>query len=454
MLYSFLKSLFRISLRVFFRNLQVKGGEHIPDKGPVLLVANHPSTFMDPIVIAANTKRRVYFLAKAEVFRSSFSKWLLPKFNMIPVHRAQDDPSQMGKNEETFSKCYDHFKNGGCILIFPEGISLWERKLKKIKTGAARITLGAEAANDFKLDVKIVSIGLNYSDAHRFQSDVLVNIDEPIRVKELEQEYKKDAFKAAHILTDEIRARLEKQVVAIEDAEVDALVKNIEIIYKSQLLKDLGYSAKIKEHDFVVTKAISERVHYFYEQEPERVEQMKKDIDDYFTALDRLDLSDRILKKFPGTGSMFFNSVFSFLYMVIGLPFFMFGFINNYLPYKLPYWITRKITKDAQYFGAITMVVGTFTFIIFYILQLWLVQHYFHRTWLTLLYLAVLPMSGFFAFFYWKRFTNIRGRWMIFSMFYRKTSLITSIISMRQHIIAELEKNRQEYIEKFGPLKV
>ena len=279
MLYRTLKIILRITLRAFFRNKQVKGLENIPSKGPLLLVANHPSTFMDPIVIAASIKRKIYFLGKAELFRSSFAKWLLPKFNIIPVYRAQDDPSKLNKNRETFSKCFEHLKDGGVILIFPEGISLTERKIKKIKTGAARIALGAEAANDFKLNVKIITFGLNYSDPHSFHSDLLINIDEPINVMDYKEKYAEDNFKAAHELTDEIRLRIEKQVVAIEDAKIDKLVKNIETIYKSQLIKDLGYSIKIKEHDFIVTRAISEQVHYFFEKQPDRVSKIKNEID-------------------------------------------------------------------------------------------------------------------------------------------------------------------------------
>ncbi len=448
MLYGFLKILLRTTLLVFFRNKQVKGVENIPAEGPLLLVANHPSTFMDPIVIAASIKREVFFLGKAEIFKSSLAKWFLPKFNIIPVYRAQDDPTQLHKNKETFSKCFEHLKKGGVILIFPEGISLTERKLKKIKTGAARIALGAEAANDFKLDVKIISFGLNYADPHRFQSDLLINIDEGINVIDYKEKYNEDTFKAAHELTDEIRLRLERQVVAIEDAEVDKLVKNIEIIYKSQLISDLGYSVKIKEHDFLVTRAISEQVHYFFEKEPKRVNKIKIDIDTYFTDLEKLELNDRMLKKFSRNGSIILNSIFSVLYLILGLPFFLFGFSNNYLPFKIPNWVSRKITKSAEFHGAITMVVGIFTFIIFYSIQLWLVQHYLHNLWITLCYLIALPLSGFFAFFYWKRFTNLRGRWMIFSLFYKRTNLITSLISMRQQIIDELEKGRKEYSEK------
>ncbi|MEO8148631.1 MAG: lysophospholipid acyltransferase family protein [Bacteroidia bacterium] len=446
MIYAFLKYLFRISLRVFFRNMQVKGVEHIPANGPLLFVSNHPNTILDPLTIACSIDRRVFFLAKAELFKSPFAKWLLPKFNMIPVYRAQDNPALMKNNDQTFTRCFDHLKHNNSILIFPEGISLTDRKLKKIKTGAARIALGAEALNDFKTGINIVCIGLNYSDHHSFQSDLFINIDEPILVKDYEKDYKQDAFEAVNILTDEIRHRLEKQIIAIEDAEIDRFVKNIEIIYKSQLLKDLGYSPKVKEQDFLVTKAINEQVQYFFNNQPDRVVRIKNNIDDYFKNLDRMELSDRVLKKFPGKGSLTADTLLGLFYMVIGFPVFVFGFANNFIPYKLPGTIARKIVPR-EFLGSVSMLLGTLTFLLFYGFQLWLVQHYFHNVLLTLCYLIALPLSGYFAFFYWKRFTNIRGRWIIFSLFYRKTALITSIINMRQNIIDELEKGRKEFAE-------
>ena len=444
MIYTFLKFLMRISLRAFFRNLQVKGLENLPHDGPLLIVSNHPNTIMDPIVIACSINREVFFLAKAEVFKSPVAKWLLPKFNMIPVYRHQDDPALVKNNDQTFAKCYEHLKKNNSILIFPEGVSLTDRKLKKIKTGTARIGLGAEAANDFKLGVKIVSIGLNYSDHHRFQSDLFINIDEPIVVANYRDEYLLDEFKTVNKLTDEIRLRLENQIVAIEDAEVDHLVKNIETIYKSQLFKDLGYSPKIKEHDFLVTKAINEQVQYFINHQPERVIKIKNNIETYFKSLDRIELSDRVLKKFPGKGSLTVTTLLSAFYMIIGLPIFVYGFATNFIPFKLSALITRKIVSR-DYYGSVAMLLGTLLFGLFYGCLLWMVQHYFQNVLLTVCCLLSLPLCGFFAFFYWKRFTNFRGRWIIFSLFYRKTALITSIINMRQNIIDELEKGRKEY---------
>lgn len=437
----------RISLRFFFRNVQVKGIENIPENSPLLIVSNHPNTVLDPILIACFIKRKVFFLAAAKYFKLAVAKWMLPKFNMIPVYRTQDDPDQLKNNDAIFSKCFEHLKNNGAILIFPEGVSLTNRQLKKIKTGTARIALGAETNNDFTLDLKIVSIGLNYSDPHQFRSDVFINIDEPILVRDYKDSYLQDEFATVNKLTDKLRERLENQIVAIEDSEIDQLVKNIETIYKSQLLKDLGYTPKIKEHDFIVTKAINEEVHFYYQHQPQRVALFKQEIDEYFGMLNRLELSDRVLKNFSGNGSIFFDAIKSILYMLIGLPVFVFGFLNNIVPYKLPGIVVKKLGASSDFDGALYLIIGTFSFLIFYGFQIALLQHFYSNVLLTVCYALALPATGFFAYFFWKRYNNLRGRWMMFSLFYRKTALITSVLNRRQHIIDELEKGRKEYGE-------
>ncbi len=406
MIYNFLRFILTIAVRVYFKRVTVKKYSDVPKNCPLIIVANHPSTFLDPIVIALQVNREIYFLAKAEVFNSSIAKWLLPKFNMIPVHRKQDDPSQMHKNEETFEKCFEHLSHNGTILLFPEGVSLTQRKLEKIKTGAARIALGAEAANNYSLGVKILVVGLNYSNPHKFQSELFINIDSPINVSDFYEKHKQDSFKAAHELTDLIKQKLEHQIIIIEDFETDKLIKKIETIFKSKLIattKDEKVkSLSEKEQNFAMTKRIVEAVNYFKAREPQRVVRISKMTDDYFNSLDRLHLNDYLLKNFSKSGSIFIRSVFTFLYLIIGFPFWLFGVINNYLPYKLPYYITRAITKKEDWHGAMFVMFGVFTFILFYSLQIYLVQHFFHNGWLRLGYFILLLMTGFFAFAYYR----------------------------------------------------
>ena len=441
MLYNFLNFIFRIAVRVYFKKITVRSASLLPEEGPMVIVSNHPNTFMDPIVIGLQMKQKLFFLSKADVFKSGFAKWLLPKFNMIPVYRAQDDPTQMHKNEDTFEKCFEHLAKKGTIMIFPEGVSLTQRKLEKLKTGAARIALGAEAANGYKLGVKILTVGLNYSNPHRFQSELYINIDTPIEVLDFAEQHKQDPFKAAHALTDLIRERMEQHIIAIDDTDTDRLVKNIETVYKSKLLLD----KPTKEEDFNMTKRIVGAVNYFKLNQPERVQRVSQMADNYFTALDRLALNDYLMNNFSRSRSVFFRSAYTVTYLILGFPFWLFGAVNNYLPYKLPYYITRAITRKEDWHGALFVGSGMITFIIFYSAQIYLVHRLFHNPLITLSYFIFLPITGYFAFSYHRRFTNLRGKWLVFNLFMKRSALISRLITMRQEIISEFEKGKVEF---------
>ena len=61
MLYAFLKPIAVGIMRALFR-LEARGTEHVPRKGPVLLVANH-SSFLDPPLVGGVTPRPMSFMA-------------------------------------------------------------------------------------------------------------------------------------------------------------------------------------------------------------------------------------------------------------------------------------------------------------------------------------------------------------------------------------------------------
>ncbi len=449
MIYNSLHLILSIAVRAYFKKITVKKASGIPDEGPMIIVANHPSTFMDPVVIGLQMKQRIFFLSKAEVFRSGIAKWILPKLNIIPIYRKQDDATQMHKNTETFEKCYEHLAKKGTIMIFPEGVSLTQRKLEKIKTGAARIALGAEAANGYKLGVKILTVGLNYSNPHEFQSDLFINMDKPIEVLDFAAQHKQDPFKAAHALTDLIRQRLEHHIINIFDQDTDRLVRNIETIYKSKLVLEIEdpvlKSRPIKEQDFEMTKRIVDAVNYFRENQPLRVQRISSMADDYFTSLDRLHLKDHLLSNFSRSRSVFLRTTLTLSYFILGFPFWLYGLVNNYLPYKLPYYITRAITKVKDWHGALFISSGIFTFIIFYSLQIYLVHRLFHDPWITLGYFIFLPVTGFFAYAYHRKFSNVKGKWLVFTLFMKRATLVSQLITTRQSIVTEFEKGRNEF---------
>ena len=437
----------QITERVFFRSITIRNNELIPKTGPLMIVANHPSTFMDPIVIATMLKREVYFLAKGELFKGSFLKWLLARFNMIPVYRKQDDVSQMNKNQDTFIKCFEHLEHGGAILIFPEGTSITERKLRPVKTGAARIVLGAEARNNFSLGTKIITIGLNYNDPHKFNRDLFINIDTPIKVKDFEKEYLDDEIKGAQDLTEQIRIQLEKSIIAIDDAQTDALVKDVEMLYKYKRLKELGINHDDTEADFHLSKKIVDAVNFFLEHQPARADKMRKRLRSYIRHLKQIGITDVDLEKNKKNKSSFLSNIQALFNAVIGFPIFIYGLINNYLPFEIPAWIARKVSTEIEYRGAIGMVAGFFTFAIFYTVQIILVWEYSDSIAFTFFYAINLPVSGFFAYWYYYTLKEIRATWLLMMIFYKKSTIISKLITEREHIIAELFKAKDEYYE-------
>lgn len=443
MLYSALKPFIQITVRVFFRSITYRNKNSIPDKGPLLILANHPSTFMDPIVIAVIVKRPVYFLAKAAIFKSAFAKWILPKFHIIPLYRKVDDPTLMSNNEDTFRKCYEHLEKNGVILMFPEGLSITERKLRPIKTGAARIALGAEARNDFKLGVKIVNIGLNYVDPHAFNRDLFLNVDEPIAVANYKEQYAHHVHKTVEALTEEIRKRLETLCIAIEDDNTDKLVENIELLYKSKLAKESGIKDKARE--FLITKNIIETVNYFKVLQPKRVESIDLRIKEYLKNLSDLGLSDVDIAKSQKNSSFIGTNLLALLKIFIGFPFFVYGLINNYIPFKIPGWIVRKKDERLENVGGIYMVGGMFCFMIFYTVQIILIWKFTHIQWFTIVYAVLLPVSGMFAYWYSLMVKDIRAKWLLTMLFFKKSVLIANLISEREQLIAEFDKAKTEF---------
>jgi len=185
-----------------------------------------------------------------------------------------------------------------------------------------------------------------------------------------------------------------------------------------------------------------------------RVEKFKNEINTYLYDLERLSLNDELIRGF-GRSRPFFAAIKSLVYLFLGFPFFVFGFINNFLPFKIPRWVAKVISRRAEFFGAIAISMGTLAFLIFYTLQIWLITQFFNDWRIVLLYAVLMPVSGLFAFYYYKRFTTIRGNWKIFSLLYRKTKLIASLISRRETIIKALEKGKDDFLAyRDGSLKL
>lgn len=441
MIYNFLKTVCKLALNVYFRKKHVVGKENLPQQGPFILVANHPSSFLDPLCIAVETKPKINFLAKGVLFKNKLVASILKGLNMVPIHRAEDNPKLLNKNTEVFKDCYKKLKDDGIIMIFPEGTSEMERRLRKIKTGAARIALGAEKEYNYQLNLKIVPVGLNYTKSSRFRSEATVNIGEAINISDYFEAYKKDEIATAKDLTAEIESRIRTLMVAIDKEENDELIERIESIYKNTL------KAKNEEENEVIndiksSQKITEAVSYFQVKNPALYDNMANKIDQYFLKLRRVKLSDKSLEKnnTESLGNLFKSSIA----LILGFPLWLFGILTSYIPYKLPRAVALKITDSEAFYGALLMSLGTFFFILFYSIEIFLFWYFIKIPLLTIAFGILVVLSGFYTIYYAR---NARRLFFNFKL-YNKKHIAKHLLEERNQLINEFEKIRALYLEE------
>ncbi|HEY7407666.1 MAG TPA: lysophospholipid acyltransferase family protein [Gemmatimonadaceae bacterium] len=220
------------ALRIYYR-LHRAGGA-VPRTGPVLLVANHPNSLLDPAMVALAAGRPVRFLAKAPLFSDPLVGFLVRGAGSIPVYRKADDPSQVSRNEEMFRAVHDALAAGAAVGIFPEGLSHSDPSLAPLKTGAARIALGTLAAHGLR--VPIVPIGSVFRDKNVFRSEALVTVGRPIAWDDLSPDAGGDGH-AVRELTQRIDRALRDVTVNLDRWEDAALVELAEAIYAAEFGK-------------------------------------------------------------------------------------------------------------------------------------------------------------------------------------------------------------------------
>jgi len=155
-----LKIFIRAALWIFCVDINIQYKSNLKTNGPLLIIANHPNSFLDAIIIAAHYKRRIYFLARGDAFSKKHHRFLLGLLNMIPIYRQREGKQNLHLNEFAFKESIRLLKKGEAVLIFIEGICLNTHQLQPFKKGAARIL---ESAHKAELTPIIHLIGIGYN---------------------------------------------------------------------------------------------------------------------------------------------------------------------------------------------------------------------------------------------------------------------------------------------------
>ncbi|MEK3787770.1 MULTISPECIES: lysophospholipid acyltransferase family protein [Paenibacillus] len=134
MIYTICSGILRLLYRLLFR-IEAVGAENVPAQGGVLLCSNHISN-LDPPTVGILLKRKVHFMAKAELFEVPVLGPLIDKLGAFPVKRG-------GVSKESIKLAIQILRDGNVVGIFPEGS---RNSSGIVKKGAASFALRSGAA--------------------------------------------------------------------------------------------------------------------------------------------------------------------------------------------------------------------------------------------------------------------------------------------------------------------
>ena len=100
-----------------FYRIRLVHAEHIPEEGAAVLVCNHVS-YVDAIVIMAESPRPIRFVMDHHIFKSPFAGWVFRHAKAIPIAPSHEDPEMLTRAYET---CARALAEGDLVCIFPEG---------------------------------------------------------------------------------------------------------------------------------------------------------------------------------------------------------------------------------------------------------------------------------------------------------------------------------------------
>ena len=442
MIYKFLELLLKISVRIYFKNKVITGRDNIPKGKPVLFVANHPGAFLDPIVIGSYADRSLYYIARGESFKNKFSAWFFKKIHMIPVYRKEETPELTHKNEAVFGACYEHFENGRSLMIFPEGTSKIEYRLRKVKSGAARIVLGAESKNNFKLGLSIVPVGITYSNPMNFRTNVQVNFGKSISIDAYKDSYQEDSFATAKTLTKDIEQSIKNEMLLIENRENDQIFDQLQKLYFEEMINRFEVPNLPDNEKLELKNNLVNAIDYFKRSAPDLSHKLQQLLKEYFTKMTDIESKYPEFNKRLVCGKPSITA--HILGLIVGFPLFLLGTLFNYLPYRVSGILAEKFSQRDDFTGALRLVIGTFSFLIIYILWGILFTQFF-SIFLVPVLLVIMPLLGMFSLGYSRVYAALRAE-----LFYQKMILTENygfqkLMELRENIIEELEQARLLY---------
>ncbi|MBN1651189.1 MAG: 1-acyl-sn-glycerol-3-phosphate acyltransferase [Bacteroidales bacterium] len=383
--------------RVFYRRIVILNRENIPKNAHLIFTGNHQNALMDALVFLHGYKGRLVFLARSDIFKNPFIAAILYFLRMLPVFRIKDGYSAVKKNDDIFQKTIDVIKNKIGLVIMAEGNHGEQHRLRTLKKGFARIAFQTEEANDFQLDMKVIPVGIDYSNYQNFRTELLINFGNPIPVSDYYDAYKESPAIAINQMKEQLADSLIPLMVHIKSEKHYELYNQLREIYKHEMAQKMGFPSSNQPYKLQMDQELIRRLELFEEKYPEQMDDFQALVLRYQQNIQKEKLSYAIVRNKVGSNTLL---IIETLLFVLASPMFVLGWILNYIPFGLSIYIGLKM-KDPQFKSSVKFVLSMFVWPLFHLIETWVVWLIFTDWMLALAFFIAMPILGIFARWYW-----------------------------------------------------
>src|ERR1035437_956742 len=395
---------------VFYRKVIVLGRENINPDDHVIFAPNHQNALMDALAVLFTNKGQNVFLARADIFKRKTVAAILYFLKILPVYRIRDGFSSVKGNDEIFVKTINVLKNKNGLVILPEGDHAGFRRLRQLKKGICRVAFQSDEATDFTLKIKIIPVGLEFSNYSRFRQVLTVAYGKPIEVSEFFDLYKVSPERALNELRSRLSDEMKGIMVHIESEEDYEAIDELRSMINGRFSDDIRFPKLLRD------RILINKVNLLKSSDPSlykricslsiMVKEKAKELNTDYRLLEK--------KKHP-IGWLIAGMVG----IILTFPLFIYGNIFNLTFLEIPNLQIRKI-KDPQFHSSIRYGISLALAFVFLPLYLILSLFIFSSWWLGLLIFLTLPLSGLFAWNYYLQFRRIIGGFRIRSLIEQK----------------------------------
>ncbi|MBV5311803.1 MAG: 1-acyl-sn-glycerol-3-phosphate acyltransferase [Prolixibacteraceae bacterium] len=431
--YEIIRTYVRFALWLTHKRIVVTGRHFIPKGKPIIFAPNHQNALMDPLAIACTNSYQTMWLARADLFKSKMVSSILKYLKLLPVYRIRDGKDNLSNNEYIFQQVTLLLENQQTVALFPEAAHSGRRQMLPHKKAIPRISLEAEAKNNFKLDLQIVPVGIYYDHYWAFNRSMIVVYGEAISIDKYRQEYEENPQKAMLSLRDEIFDRLAPLTLQINSDTYYQDYEDLRLLAGKTYSKSNFFNKNKHLQLFYAEKALISQLEHMETSRPEEFGELIEKSKRYFGTLKESKFKDWQIEgisnfSWPRSLGKFFAALAS-------LPIFIFGFVFNAIPFIIPRKYLHQKVKNITFLSTFNFGAGLIIYPIAYAIEAGLIKAFTQSGTLAVAAFILMPFAGKYA-------------WQLLQ-FYRKTLFGLSFLAGNktyQHKLGQLAKQRNELI--------